>query len=59
MGDDVLRLTDNDKGEITVTLNGDEIRGWSYKDATEQRWKMQMAREFLEGWYRATHRDPT
>jgi hypothetical protein len=51
-----LRITDNDAGEITATVKGVEIRGWSYKDATEQRVKMLMAHEFAEGWFQATHR---
>ncbi len=44
------RVTDNDKGEITVTLNGRELRGWSYTDEFERRQKMMQAREYVEGW---------
>jgi hypothetical protein len=44
------RVTDDDGGEITVTLNGQEIRGWSYKDDAERRTKMLCAREYVEGW---------
>lgn len=44
------RLTDNDAGEITVTLDGKELRGWSYKDDAERRAKMLAAREYVEGW---------
>ena len=44
------RLTDNDAGEISVTLNGKELRGWSYKDDAERRAKMFAAREYVEGW---------
>ena len=44
------RLTDNDLGEITVSLNGEELRGWSYKDDAERRMKMFAAREYVEGW---------
>lgn len=44
------RVTDNDAGEITVTLNGEELRGWSYKDDAERRTKMLLAREYVEGW---------
>jgi len=46
-------ITDNDVGEITVTVNGSVIRGWSYKDDAERRVKMQMAHEFAEGWLQA------
>jgi len=45
------RLIDNDEGEITVTVNGVEIRGWSYADRDEQYLKIRMAREFCEGWH--------
>lgn len=44
------RLTDNDAGEISVTVDGKEVRGWSYKDDTERRTKMLAAREYVEGW---------
>lgn len=46
-------ITDTDNGEIHAFLNGRFIRGWSYKDETEWRWKMKMAREFCEGWHQA------
>ena len=44
------RLTDNDHGEITVALQGKELRGWSYKDDAERRIKMLAAREYVEGY---------
>ncbi len=44
------RVVDNDRDEITVTLDGKEIRGWSYETETERRVKMLAAREFCEGW---------
>jgi len=47
------RVIDNDRDEITVTLDGKEIRGWSYADEAERRVKMRMAREFVEGWLQA------
>lgn len=43
-------VIDNDKDEITVTLHGEELRGWSYKDDAERRQKMVQAREYVEGW---------
>lgn len=46
----VPRLTDNDHGEISVTLGGQEIRGWSYSSDAERRTKMFAAREYVEGW---------
>jgi hypothetical protein len=45
------RLIDNDAGEITVSINGKEMRGWSYQNDSERRLKMLSAREFVEGWY--------
>lgn len=44
------RVVDDDKDQITVTLDGRELRGWSYKDDTERRMKMLAAREYVEGW---------
>jgi hypothetical protein len=49
-------VADNDKGEITVSLHGAELRGWSYKDDAERRTKMQMAHEFAEGIFVAKKR---
>jgi len=44
------RVVDNDRNEITVSLNGKELRGWSYEDDVERRQKMVQAREYVEGW---------
>ena len=44
------RLIDFDDGEISVRLEGKELRGWSYKDDAERRMKMFAAREYVEGW---------
>lgn len=54
-GDDVVskinpRVTDNDNGEIDVSLDGKELRGWSYASDDERRTKMLCAREYVEGW---------
>lgn len=44
------RVTDNDSGEITVDLDGRELRGWSYANDGERRAKITAAREYVEGW---------
>lgn len=44
------RVTDNDNGEISVTFNGKELRGFIYRDDTTRRLKMLAAREYIEGW---------
>lgn len=44
------RVVDFDDGEISVRLDGKELRGWSYKDDAERRIKMLAAREYVEGW---------
>jgi hypothetical protein len=44
------RVTDNDCGNITVSLDDRELRGWSYKTDAERRQKMLQAREYIEGW---------
>lgn len=49
----VPRITDNDRDEITATLDGKEIRGWSYTSDAERRAKMLAAHEFAEGYYQA------
>lgn len=46
-------VRDTEEGEIHAIRDGKPIRGWSYKDDTEWRWKMKMAREFVEGWHQA------
>ncbi|MBR0693625.1 hypothetical protein [Bradyrhizobium lablabi] len=48
--DDQPRVTDDDRGEITVAFNGKELRGWSYGSEDERRTKMLCAREYVEGW---------
>lgn len=45
------RVADNDRDEITVTLDGKQVRGWSYASDQERRTKMLCAREFVEGFY--------
>lgn len=44
------RVIDNDRDEITVTLDGKELRGWSYSSDAERRTKMLAAREYVEGY---------
>lgn len=44
------RVTDDDAGEISVTLDGKELRGWSYASEDERRTKMMAAREYVEGY---------
>lgn len=48
------RVVDNDRDEITAVLDGREIRGWSYNNETERRFKILVAREFCEGWFQAS-----
>lgn len=45
------RVIDNDRDEIVVTLNGNELRGWGYSTEQERRVKMLCAREFVEGFH--------
>jgi hypothetical protein len=46
-------VVDFDDGEISVRINGEELRGWSYTNDDERRQKMLLAREFVEGWCNA------
>lgn len=47
-------ITDNDRDEITASLNGRQLRGWSYANDDQRRAKMRLAREFVEGWLLGT-----
>jgi len=49
------RVTDNDNGEIHVSLNEKFLRGWSYQTDDERRQKMLLAREYVEGWCDSVH----
>lgn len=53
------RVIDNDKDEITVSLDGHELRGWSYRDDSERRQKMLQAREYVEGFCDGIERRPS
>jgi hypothetical protein len=44
------RVTDNDDGEIIVSMRDKEVRCWSYASDGERRQKMLLAREYVEGW---------
>jgi hypothetical protein len=44
------RVVDDDHGIITVRFNGQELRGWCYDNDGERRYKMALAREYVEGW---------
>ncbi len=44
------RVSDDDKDAITVSLDGRELRGWSYANEEARRQKMLQAREYVEGW---------
>lgn len=44
------RVTDNDAGEISVALDGRELRKWIYVGDDARRRKMSQAREYVEGW---------
>lgn len=47
----IPKVVDHDRDEITVEVNGVEIRSWSYATADERRVKMQQAHEFVEGYW--------
>ena len=44
------KVIDSDEGDITVELDGKELRGWIYSNDAERRQKMVQAREYVEGW---------
>jgi dTDP-D-glucose 4,6-dehydratase len=44
------RVIDNDKGVITVNVNGHRVRDWIYANDDERRRMMSEARWYVEGW---------
>jgi len=50
------KVYDNDRDEVTVKLDGQELRGWSYANDNERRIKMLCAREYVEGWCDASEK---
>lgn len=44
------KLTDNDRGVITATVNGRRVRDWIYANNEQRRHYMVLAREYVEGW---------
>ncbi len=52
------KLTDDDVGEISVSINGRKLRTWDYtthpySTVSERGRKMKLAREYIEGWCEA------
>ena len=45
----IPRVVDNDHDEITITFEGRELRGWSYRNEEERRKKIGFAHEYVEG----------
>ena len=50
------RVTDNGRGAVIVTLEGRQIRLWTYQAHESRRKKMMYAREFIEGWIEGNQR---
>jgi hypothetical protein len=46
-----VKVIDNDKGEIIISLGTREVRSYMYRDDSERRLKMLLAHEFAEGWF--------
>jgi hypothetical protein len=44
------RVADNDKGVITVSVDGHRVCDWIYADDAERRRMMSEARWYVEGW---------
>lgn len=51
--DNTPHLTDDDKGEINATFEGNVVRSWSYS-VSDRSAVMAKAREYAEGWHNAT-----
>lgn len=44
------KVTDNEKGGITISLGDYALRGFSYENDAERRQKITRAHEYVEGW---------
>lgn len=44
------KVTDDDEGTISIDLNGERLREYSYEDDAGRRIRMQKAWEYIEGW---------
>jgi hypothetical protein len=49
------RVIDDDQGIITVTHLGKELRDWTYDNDSQRCTKMQLARDYVEGWCDGYH----
>ena len=52
----IPRLTDDDRDTITVTIDGEQLQSWHYRNEEERRQKMRWARWFVEGYYLCSQR---
>jgi hypothetical protein len=50
------RITDDDIGQITATIDGEQVRSWRYGTDHERRIRMCLAHEFAEGWFQCSIR---
>jgi hypothetical protein len=50
MATPILPLIDDDKGNVTVTLDGAILRSWVYVGDTARRTKMLCAHEYIDGY---------
>ena len=61
------KITDDDKGTVTATMDGKVVRSWVYNENMRRSRAMSLAREYVEGWHSAekhhnlkdTTNDPT
>lgn len=50
------KIIDDDEGEISAVLDGEQIRSWIYRGDAARIQKMREAREFANGWIEARNR---
>ena len=48
------RVIDDNNSNIIVSLNGVDLRQWEYNTEDERQLKIHLAREFVEGYCRAS-----
>jgi hypothetical protein len=48
------KITDDDKGTVTATVDDKVVRSWVYSPTMRRSRAMSLAREYAEGWHDAS-----
>lgn len=47
------KITDDDRGTVTATVEGKVVRSWVYNENMRRSRAMSLCREYVEGWHDA------